>query len=124
MFDPTDKSQDRIAEGAFVSAVAKALQIQDQILELQMQLQTVDQDAERANEAALRELGFDDATPASDIIDAQARFLNLAAAKSGLAEDAPVLKAAKRHIDQMRQGYEQALRDEANMLGRLNGPTL
>lgn len=121
MFDPTEL---KVAESAFVGAVAEALKLQDQMLELRMQLQQIDERASQANEAAMRELGFDEATPPDDIFQAQERFLRLAIERSELDEDRPVIKAARNQLKQMRENYEAAVQEEANTFGRFQGPAL
>lgn len=113
-----------LAQRSFVSAVARALRIQEQILQLQVELQAADQAAENSNEAAFRELGFDEATAPEHIFKAQRSLLERAVAEAELPESSPVAKAALSQIDRAEQAYQMALAQEGASLGGFQGPAL
>ena len=113
-----------LAEGAFVNAVVEALKVQESILELRLQLQEIDKRAENANEAALRELGYDEATPPELIVEAQERFLTLAIERSELPEESPVIQAARQQVRNFREAVDNAVVQEAQQLGGFRGPAL
>lgn len=117
-------SSDRLAQGAFVKAVAKLLVIQEQIMGLQMQLQEADADASRANEAALRELGFDESTAPDRVFEAQRRLLTEAIAEAGLPEGSLIAKSVVGQIDQAEAAYHEAVEQEGRALGGFQGPAL
>ena len=114
----------KVAESAFVSAVAETLKVQNQILELRMRLEQLDRDASRANEAALRERGISEASSFDDILDAQDHFLTLALDRAGLADDTPIAKAARQQIKAARDEYAEMVRAEASSFGGMKGPLL
>jgi len=119
-----DSSSDQIAGNAFVSAVVKTFEIEDQMLELRAQLQQADANAARANEAALRELGFTETSPPDQVFDAQERFLKRAIEQAHLSEGSPIPQAALNQIRNARQQYEEVLIAEGERLGQLRGPAL
>lgn len=117
-------SADNLAEGAFVSAVVRIMKIQNEMVELQRQLQQADADAMRANEAAMRELGFDESTDSEQIMDAQQRFMERAVAESGLPSQSVIVRGVRQQLRNMRQQYAEAVQAEADAFGSLNGPEL
>lgn len=119
-----NSSSDRIAGGAFVSAVAKTLQIEEEILKLRAELQEADANAARANEAAMRELGFSEATTPMEVFAAQEDFLERAIAQAALPASSPVPGAVRRTLQEARDKFEMAMNAEAAQLGRMQGPTL
>lgn len=112
-----------IAEGAFTSAVAKVLQIEEKIIDLRAELQEADGNAARANEAALRELGLDDASSPDTVLDAQERMMREAIAKSGIDKTGVVAKAVLKQIAEARRMYDEQLAAEAAAL-QPRGPVL
>lgn len=113
-----------LAQRAFIKAVANAFKIQERMLELQVELQQADEAAERSNEAAFRERGFDEATAPDVIFAAQRQLLEAAIVEAGLDASSPIGRAALRQIENAEQQYQQALAAEANGLGGFHSPAL
>lgn len=124
-----------LAENAFLSAVVKVMKTQAELVPLRERL-TAElaeaskplgpqlDDAERANEAVLKDRGIDETTPIDEALDYQEVLMREAIRRSGLGPDHPVVRATLQQAQQVRQAFQQMADAEAQQLGGIRGPQL
>ena len=109
-----------VAESAFVSAITKVIQTQITMYDLAQEFEQLDEQAQRANEAVLKERGFDNDTPVPELLTAQQHYLEAAIEQGGF-EAHPVLEILRGQFEQARESF--AAWQTAQMEG-IKGPAL
>ena len=110
-----------VAESAFVSAIVKVIRTQIEMYDQAKLFEQYDGEAQRANEAVLKEKGFSNDTPVPELLAAQQHYLESAIQQGDFPEDHPVLGILRGQFEQAREAFA-AWQD--GQLNGIKGPVL
>lgn len=110
-----------VAESAFVNAIIKVIDAQIQMYDLSQTFEQLDEQAQRANEAVLKEKGFDNDTPVSTLLAEQEAFLEAAIERGDFPAGHPVLEILRGQFDQARESFDAW---QTEQMKGIKGPAL
>lgn len=94
-----------VAESAFVNAIIKVIEAQIAMYDLGESFKQLDEQAQRANEAVIKEKSYSNDTPVPELLDAQQRYLEAAIDRGEFDTAHPVIEILRGQFEEAREGF-------------------